>query len=229
MALLCHPDIHAIAVSWDRLLGRHQRVLESRLAKLGIPSPPEEFVRYLLSCLGSYNARRNNSDQISPAVERTAIESYEARNQSVEFRCECCGYHFREEDMSSRRLAISEECGLSCAEFIDPRRSEDIVKPISSPGSKDRCYTKLELDHVVPQSSLGWASEDNVRVLCRFCNSGKDCYMRPMEAYSVILKNSLAATYRDISEIGRTLVTTVATLRSCDMGCSFAELKETLS
>lgn len=175
---------------------------------------------HLLSCLGSYNARRNLCDTISPITESEVISSCFQRNHSRKLRCECCGYHFRTEDVNSRRKAIADDLQVEFSDYIDPRRAEDPLKPISTPGSKNRYYTRLELDHVVPQSSLGWGMEDNIRVLCRFCDSGKDCYHLSLEPYSIMLANSLAIAYRDLSQIGRTLVTTVATLRHFGRHCT---------
>jgi hypothetical protein len=214
LALLCDPVLKSIAMSWERLLGRHQEVLEQRMADLGFESVPNEMMQFLLACLGSYHARRRKRDEISQQTEQVVFQTYSRRTGTQELRCECCGYHFRDNDMNSRRCALAQECNLLFSNFIDPRRAEDELKPISTPNTKDRYYTRLELDHVIPQATLGWGTSENIRILCRFCNAGKDLYAKPLEPISVILANSLAATYRDVGRMGQTLVTVVAALRA---------------
>ena len=220
LAILCHPKISYISTNWDRFLGRHKKILEVRLKEIGFTEVSNHFLNHLLGCLGSYNARRNQGDAISQRTESEVFSSYLKRYYSRKLRCECCGYQFCTEDVNSQRKAIADDLQLEFSDYIDPRRAEDPLKPISTPGSKDRYYTRLELDHVVPQSSLGWGTEDNIRILCRFCNSGKAGYLHSLEPYSSLLANSLAFAYRDSAQIGRTLVTTVAALRHFGRLCS---------
>ena len=210
-AILCHPLVRDIAMCWERYLGRHEELLKDRLQRVGVADPSEDVVRVLLACLSSYNARFNKRDEISSHTELAVFEAY--ANEACELRCECCAYHFRAADLSSRRLSLCDDFGLRLAPSWDPNREEDDLKPLSTPGSKDKYYLKLELDHAVPQAALGWSTSDNIQVLCRFCNSGKDCFSFPLEPLSIIAANSLAVSYGDIPKIGRTITTSVAALR----------------
>lgn len=210
-AILCQPLIRDIATCWERYLGRHEELLRDRLERVGVANPSEDIVCHLLCCLSSYNARYNKRDEISNYTELAVFEAY--ANSSSELRCQCCAYHFRSEDLNSRRLSLCDDFGLRLAQSWEPRREGDDLKPLSTPGTKDKHYLKLELDHAVPQAALGWSTSDNIRVLCRFCNSGKDCFSFALEPLSVIAANALAVSYGDIPKIGRTITTTVAALR----------------
>jgi len=217
-AILCHPLVRDIASCWDRYLGRHEEVLRDRLLRVNVPDPSEELVRFVLACLSSYNARFNKRDEISSYTEIAVFEAYAAK--ATELRYQCCAYQFRAADLSSRRLSLCDDFGLRLASSWQCRREVDDLKPLSTPGTKDKHYLKLELDHVVPQAALGWSTSDNIRILCRFCNSGKDCFSSALEPLSVIAANALAVSYGDIPKVGRTITTTVAALRWYGPNCS---------
>ena len=155
-AIFCHPALKRLSLRWERYLGKHSDKVTAALECVGVESPSSALVSFVCKCLGSYKARVGASDSISIESERLVFQEYASRRCSDELRCEVCGYHFREIDLNSRRAALASEFSLKLADFVDPRREGDPIKPIHREG-KDGYYGKLELDHDVPLAALGWS------------------------------------------------------------------------
>jgi hypothetical protein len=217
--LLCDAQIRHIAFFWDLYLGRHQQVVAERLSQLGIPADGiEDLAELICQRLSSYSARQNSSAVVPITAEVSLFEDYPDRTGIRHLRCECCGYHFRFNDMSSRRSSLASDAGLILADAIDARREGDDLKPMSVEG-KDRSYLQLEIDHDVPWSALGSATADNLRFLCRFCNRGKSNFAYAYESLSLSVASSLGWAYRD-DEAKRLHNTVVAALRLSEGICS---------
>jgi 5-methylcytosine-specific restriction endonuclease McrA len=76
------------------------------------------------------------------------------KNQS--FRCNVCGYKFKEEDLMS-----------------DSDLGPNLDKPISyNDRSPEKLNRRAELDHILPVYLAG-DSENNWQILCQCCNNGK--------------------------------------------------------
>lgn len=218
-AILCHPKIRRIARFWEQFLGRQESVIRKALCDIGLSDPPDDLVSFITGCLGSYRARKGFRDKISWDVERSVFEEFAKRRESTELRCEMCGYHFREGDLNSRRAALASEFALDLANSVDPRREGDLFKPVSLDG-KDKYFTKLELDHIIPIAALGWSDADNIQILCRFCNSGKLHFLYPFESISPLIASSLGVAYETIVNPNRLSYGVVSTLWSSGRVCS---------
>jgi len=209
-SLTCDPVLHNLSRFWDLHLGEQRCIIQNRIRELGHEGD-DGLVDYLLEVLSGTAARSGERDGIDRRVERNVIETYADRNCTSELRCECCGYHFRAEDISPRKRAIAVDAGLSLSNFIEPRRLEDDLKPISREG-KDRLFLRLELDHVIPRLGLGSSTTQNIRLLCSFCNSGKSHYRYPGEAIAESISASASyafGTTDSATWIARTAVTAI--------------------
>jgi len=213
LSLACDPVLRDLSRFWDMHLGNHRNLIRLRIQELGMAPENDELIEQLVECLGSNTARNGCFDAIDRRVERLVIETYCDRNGTTELRCECCGYHFRSEDVNPRRRAVAEDAGLVLAEFIDPRRLEDDLKPVSREG-KDRFFLQLELDHVVPRLGLGASTKGNLRLLCAFCNLGKTHYKYPGEAIAECISASASLSFGTTASatwIARTAVNAILT------------------
>lgn len=117
----------------------------------------------------------------------TLLKSYRRRRE--ELRCECCGYHFRYEDLATdTRRSLCKEAGLLLAQQIDPRRTVDAMKPDNQ--------TELHVDHIIPRSGWGPTLVGNLQVLCAYCNLGKGFSMWAGELVPGLLGLSLTGRGR---------------------------------
>ena len=139
--------------------------------------------------LSSYNARKGKEQSLSNNTIREVFYHYSSRRNTSELRCEICGFHFRERDLTSSRLSYAEEFALEFTNYITEWRKEDEYKPIYN-DRNESYYTNLEIDHILPISSLGSSELDNLQILCRLCNSGKLHYTYAYEPISEIVSNS---------------------------------------
>jgi hypothetical protein len=213
--LLCMPQIKDIASCWNLYLGRHEKVLRKRLAELNADFD-DDLIASLLDALESASTGAWQ-EPISTHTEEQVFSRYSENSSNRELRCEICGYHFLEGDLSPRRLFIASEYGLSFSRSVHPRREGDSLKPLSVK-QKDRYYTELQLDHVRPRSALGRSVPRNISILCRLCNAGKADFVHPLESLSVSVAGSLNLAYGTPRD-WHTIVTVVAAFRRAGGRC----------
>jgi len=86
-----------------------------------------------------------------------------------DYRCRCCGFLFRDEDLEAFGFELPDDQKVLVAEWpnIDP------LHPVTSGGQ----LGKPRADHIWPVSLYGSNEEGNIAVLCDACNSGKANYM----------------------------------------------------
>lgn len=211
-ALLCDPAFVEMAAYWELYLGRHREELRRRLEhRFGVIDPPATLISFLYGALESWNARLARRDTVTLLAERAVFESY-ANRFGAALRCEICGYHFTTTDLTSMRRGLCEEFGLVLAARVHPLREGDPRKPLSTSG-KLRDYTRLELDHVIPISALGQGASDNLAVVCRHCNLGKDGFLFPLESLSMFAVGALNAAYAESRNQANSIPAVVACFR----------------
>lgn len=173
---------------------RGKNEISDRLSVLtGTPttSLPKSLIDYLAKILGGSAVQRgrrevNYSSHFEEVLKRQL-------NNSIAncIRCESCGYHFIEADFNRDRRIIAQDLGGVFSANIPLERYSDRWKPAfisktTSNGTIHNEYlTKVTLDHRVPEEGFGWSDPDNLAISCRFCNSGKMSYRRPLEALSL--------------------------------------------
>ena len=216
--ILSNPQIVQISQLWDLYAGKQDSIIEKTLLKIGLSDLSSDYKKILRLRLEGFRARRGIPDLITPVVEREVFEKYKT-HWSNELRCQLCGYHFREADLTSRRSALCSEFELSLASSIDPLREEDELKPISSE-NRNRYYLQCELDHRIPHSDLGPAISNNIQVLCRFCNQGKLGSNFSYDLLSTHATNAILKAY-ELSTVGHILTTVVSRLREGPSYCHF--------
>src|SRR5262249_48412877 len=99
-----------------------------------------------------------------------------------------------------------------------PGRSNDPYKPIQT--GQEHSLTRLTIDHVVPEETLGWSEPDNLELLCEFCNAGKGAFWRPMEGISTFALGALSEVPRNRAFAKMKHQIIVAALRSHSDGCA---------
>lgn len=216
--ILCHKDIKEIALYWNLYLGRHLEIIRERLVLIGIKKPTEQLVIEVKRRLQSQYARASKKRSFTLQTERDLFENYH-RKRGVQLRCEICGYHFREQDLSPQRLAIAEEYNFQFAYLINENRLNDQYKPFDD-GSGEQKMLKLEIDHEVPVSFLGSYDPENLLILCYFCNRGKYHYTYPAEALPSFLNYTIASEYDRNNEPAYLMTTVVSAFRIANGMCT---------
>jgi hypothetical protein len=203
---------------WEGIVGSARQRIEGHLLQmLGAPPDPA-LVSYVFRCLSGSAARRGRGLGGHMHYFEDVLERLAAGVRGRPLRCECCGYHFRQKDLSTEKFRAVVEAGFLLERSLFPGRANDAYKPIQRGGSQS--LTLLQLDHVVPEETLGWADADNLEVLCAFCNQGKLAYRRPLEAISSFAVGALAEVPRgrEFSTLKHQIV--VSALRSQGGECS---------
>lgn len=150
----------------------------------------ESDIQHLRSLVIEGGSTGAHNENLSENLVSEVFAAY-ARRRGGELRCESCGYHFRRVDLSTKRLRQAERVDLVLARRLHPRRPPDRQKL----GAK----TVLHIDHRIPRAGWGPSRIDNLAVLCAFCNSGKSIFSNSLEAISLIIASSLAATSKAAS------------------------------
>lgn len=218
--LLSHPRLVRLIEVWDGIIGTaKERVAGHLEAILGGPPSPE-LVDHIYRCLAGSAARRGRHRRDHEYYFEDVLRRI-ATTARGELRCECCGYHFRAKDLSNERLRSALEAGLTVEKSLFPGRANDVLKPTQ--GFKQDSLTRLSVDHIIPQETLGWSEADNLEILCAFCNFGKLAYRRPMELLSVFAVGALANVPRDRGWGGLKHQIVVSTLRAQGGVCCSCE------
>ena len=215
--ILGHPSIFGLVELWDGIVGTARDRIEVHLVEILGVRPHPELVTHVFRCLSGSAAQRGRQSGAHQPYFSDLLDRVSNSSPSKELRCEICGYHFRVKDVSNDRARTIRDAGLSFAKSLFPGRSNDSMKPIQR---KNDSLTRLSIDHVVPEETLGWSEVDNLEILCMFCNLGKMAYRRPFEAISSFAVGALADAPR-----GRSFGTlkhqiVVATLRSQGGECA---------
>lgn len=147
------------------------------LTKRDVPSTVVDHIVNIFSGTAlSYGRRSVPHDKYSTTI----FERIHDGNINKELRCSCCGYHFLQSDMNEEKANLAIAVGLKFASSIETTRLEDKLKPLTSAN-----YTRLEIDHIIPEETLGGTYLDNLEILCGFCNSGKKAYRWGLEPISI--------------------------------------------
>ena len=191
--LLCHPRMVRLVQVWDGIVGSAPEKIKDHLTELLGAAPSQELVTHFFRCLsGSASQRgrrrRGHVNHFGSVLRRIREET--SAEDLFPLRCECCGYHFRTQDLSDEKLQNVVDAGFTLDRSFFPGRSNDPYKPIKR--SHDDYWTTLSIDHVIPEETLGWSESDNLEILCLLCNAGKLTYRRPLEALSVFAVGALA-------------------------------------
>jgi hypothetical protein len=191
--ILCDPELRALALYWDALVGTADDRINARIATLtGVPAPPN-LVAHLHACIRSRASREMEKHDLSFETFRDVVRT--RVTEGTELRCTYCGYHFRPDDMGEPKRMLLEEAGAVLTQTLHPNRIVDALKPhelVVRNGSR-MSLTRLSLDHVVPEAGFGWSDTDNLVFACQFCNSGRQIYRRGPEPLSVMLASSPSA------------------------------------
>jgi hypothetical protein len=215
--ILCREEIKDIALFWNHFLGRHLETIRERLVLIGIQKPSEQLISEIKKRLQSQYARASKKRSFSVQTDRDVFENYQ-RKRGLQLRCEICGYHFRERDLSPQRLAVAEEFNFSFAYRINENRLNDQYKPFDD-GSGEQKMLKLEIDHEVPVSFLGSYDPENLLILCFFCNRGKHHYTYPAEALPSFLNYTIASEYDRNNDPSFLMTTVVSAFRIANGMC----------
>lgn len=191
--ILCLKEIKEVALFWNLYLGRHSDIIKERLENIGIKRPTDLLVNEIKKRLQSQYARSSKKRSFTPQTERDVFENY-VKKRGTQLRCEICGYHFREKDLSPQRLAIADEFNFKFAYHINENRLTDKYKPFDD-GSGEQKMLKMEIDHEVPVAFLGSYDPENLLILCFFCNRGKYHYTYPAEPLTSFLNYTIASEY----------------------------------
>lgn len=182
--LLADDKLLNIARYRTAFIGTEEEIIRNRLREILHVDPPASVVTHFRKCLTGSAAASPAKTSPNRETERQVLMSTIAEHPQKQLRCAICGYHFTENDIKGAgRREICEESGGQLADAKHPRRLDDELKP--------REYTRLELDHVVPELGLGWTEKDNLQVLCQFCNNGRLAFRRSLEPLSTLVAGSL--------------------------------------
>ena len=220
--ILSHPRIARLIDIWGGIVGVARERIESHLADmLGAPPDPE-LVTHVFRCLSGSAAQRGRQSGNHAYYLDDILRRLGDGKSGRALRCECCGYHFRTKDLSQDRVRAVLDAGLSFERSLFPGRANDPYKPIQRGGNDS--LTRLSIDHIVPEETLGWSEADNLEVLCAFCNFGKLAYRRPLEAISSFAVGALAEVPRNRSWSTLKHQIVVAALRAQGGECSHCRL-----
>jgi ribosomal protein S27E len=182
--ILADHDLLNLSRYRDLLLGQEDEHIRRRLKELFQIDPPTELVLYLRRCLTGRAACNvsGQKKQVTEFVERIVLDRAVNGHPRREVRCAICGYHFLIADVGSR-IEYLNSLGAAFADLPDPGRLEDELKPPE--------YSRLELDHIVPEEGFGWSDADNLQVTCQFCNTGRLIFRRAFEPLSTMIAGAL--------------------------------------
>lgn len=117
-------------------------------------------------------------DEVLTAFE-TLVSNFKEQRQSVKvskallekakYRCGCCGFLFRDQDLEDLDLELPDEQ----KKLVAVLGRIDRFHPVA----RKENYAKPRSDHIWPISLYGSNNENNIRILCDACNSGKANYM----------------------------------------------------
>src|SRR5262249_13183365 len=150
---------------WDGVVGTARERIENHLNEiLGGPADPD-LVTHVFRCISGSAAQRHrhSGDHMYYFDDVLARIRASANVSPAALRCECCGYHFRAKDIANNRVRTVLDAGFIFDKYLFPGRSTDSYKPIIR--GKDDSLTRLSVDHIVPQETLGWSEADNLEVL----------------------------------------------------------------
>ncbi len=196
-------------------LGRADQVIRSRVEELFGVAPPESLVSHLRKCLTGHMARVGQKAVITARQVSELFRHVAATHPRRELRCSVCGYHFQANDVGSTRRDLADAAELVFAPDYDPGRLNDEMKP--------QDYSRLEIDHIVPEEGLGWDGLDNLQIACQFCNNGRLIFRRPLEPVSTMMAGALSAFPPSRTHRMTRQVIVVAALRGAGFQCSKCE------
>jgi HNH endonuclease len=183
MRLLSDEVLREVSRLPDVYLARSEEIVRGRISALGLQEVlDEEDIRYVARLLVSGGALRAASEGVGEELVSSLFRERRLRG-TVELRCAICGFHFRRQDLSAERAALSDQFDLVFAGALLPERRRDLLKPPEK--------TALHIDHVVPRLGLGPTRLDNLQVLCAFCNAGKLAYRRSLESVPAVIAGSV--------------------------------------
>lgn len=216
--ILGHPRIARLIDVWDGIVATAPERIERHLAEMLGVSPAPELVTHIYRCLSGSAARRGRgSREHEYAFEALLQRIVTVPGSDKALRCECCGFNFRAKDVAKEKIRSVLDVGLTLASSLFPGRSSDPYKPVVR--GQEHSMTRLTIDHIVPEETLGWSEADNLAILCMFCNAGKSAFRRPMEAISTFAVGALAEVppARGFGTLKHQIV--VGALRSHSDGC----------
>ncbi len=216
---LADEELLHLSRYWDSHLGRERVLISERLQALFGVEPPPELVEHVRSCLEVQAWRKPPRARVSQDLLTRLFERAAGHNGRSELRCELCGFHFRPEDLGQPRRDVAEDLEIKLSTYLDPRRKEDPLKPLSTSGDRSLSLTQLTVDHLVPVAGFGWTELSNLRVLCQFCNGGKLSYRRGLEAVAPVVAASLQAVPEDRPHSILRQVAVVAAIASGGQRC----------
>jgi hypothetical protein len=183
--LLADHVVLEVARYPDVYLGRADAVIRERINGLLGIEPPTNLVSHLRKCLTGHMARVGKKAALSLRHVNALFREVASGHPRRELRCAICGYHFQRTDMGDDRRELADDIGLVFAEGFDPGRLNDDMKPHK--------FSRLEVDHVVPEEGLGWTDVDNLQIACQFCNTGRLIFRRSLEPLSTMMAGALSA------------------------------------
>ena len=221
--LLCDPELQLLCTYWKSRYQNAETVIGGRLRELFGVDPPERLIASLKKCISGAAAQRGRGRREHRQHMKNKLQELIENSSNGELRCESCGYHFRLKDLGTiRKLVV--RLGFKLAKTIHPGRNEDRFKPLWKNDGRTS-ITEFTVDHVVPEETLGWSTHDNLQVLCRFCNEGKQAYRRALEAISVFAVGGLCnfPRNRKSNQLQKTIA--CAAIRATNGECSISQAK----
>lgn len=197
--ILSNTKIARLIDLWDGIVGTARERIKDHLTEMLGASPDDALVTHVFRCLSGSAAQRGRHSGEHMRFFDVVVERLggAAADTDKALRCECCGYHFRIRDVVQEKVRTVQEQGLVLERSLFPGRANDPYKPIQRGGNDS--LTRLSIDHVIPEETLGWSEADNLEILCAFCNFGKLAYRRPLEAISSFAVGALAEVPRNRS------------------------------
>lgn len=193
-------------------LGTADQVIHSRIVELLGVTPPVALVNHIRKCLTGHMARVGQKAAITDHQVAEVFRRVGTKHPRKELRCSICGYHFQTKDVGQSRRELAEDAGLVFATDFDPGRINDDMKPQE--------FSRLEIDHVVPEEGLGWHGVDNFQVACQYCNNGRLIFRRGLEPISTMMAGALSAFPSTRSHRITRQVIVVSALRTSGFRCS---------
>ena len=214
--ILSHPRISRLREIWPGILGEAEMRIERVLTVILGQTPSQALVRYVYRSLNGTAARRKRHAGEHEWAFSGVLDRLRATGSDL--YCAVCGYRFRAKDIGPDRLISVVDKGFTLERNLFPGRANDPLKPLTR-GRDNQSTTRLTLDHVVPEELFGWSEEDNLEIVCGFCNQGKSAYRRPLEALTTFATGALSEIpkSREFTVLKHQIV--VAALRSHGGSC----------
>lgn len=185
-ALLGASPLVRISEFWESLSGQIDERIADRVESLIGEVPGEPLVRFLRSCLHANVLKSERKAVLDKATVLRVFEQHRATAACSDLRCVICGFHFRKQDLSPLRRRCAQVHGFRLARNLEQSRITDSLKPCSAK------YTRLHLDHIIPEASHGGKEPDNLQITCAYCNWGRRFYWRSVEGLSMFVAGALA-------------------------------------